>query len=888
MRRPLVLGTILALLAPVAAPAQQSALGLNVDQSLELHVPGATSAYSVNPLIAQASAADGVVHVRGVGAGATTVVVVTASGATAYSVTVTSPQLAAALGERGSPAEASQANETEGGSYEGRYDSGAGQVSNTLAFSQQEGHVQRRFTLVTATYVSPQSGAHGTGIPLLSYEVKRPGRDVVYLDESVTTSPLTFSQALVRGIHVVQGDWTFHAGASSVALFGPYFIPTNPQWVAGVTRDVPLSRSGDVAANLYDVIDTPGVEPQAPGGLIGSLLFHYHPQPQFHALAEVGLSRALGFAFDSEYDDDRQHFDASLLDKPASFATLASQAQQGLFGTVDYDRTIGQALTLDASGQLSNYRLPAFRENSLTGQSSVIYRLSRAWSVTAQALYSSFASVFPVAFNLRTLSLPVALDFSSPHFTAGVQDAPTSDLSGTNANGYGANLGISQGRFQINGFYNHNVQIPTLTSIFSQVPGLQAALEQAGINVTDPAQLAALLNNAALLASLGFAGLKLDVAPVSDTTGMNALWTLPGAIGGQHASLTYLDSASQLVRGNFGFRLATLAYVRSLNGGNQIGASLGMLQTAAAAPAGAAPGSRQITYGVSFRHRFGSVPELLFPVRRGTIQGYVFADEEASGRYSSGDPGIGGVTVVLDGERSVRTDATGHYVFTGVPFGSHQVAAQIAGTKPYYFTTPSPASATIGSVVDFGVSFVAGRIFGYVTDDTGRGIGGVVVRVAGLDAHATTEDDGRFVIAGVPNGRYLIAPDAASFPAGYDLSAIAPVRADVTAGAPWPVRITVRALRSVSGTVTYYNPRTGRLRPAAGAVVSIPQLGLSVTTDADGDYTLRDLLAGSYTIETGAQRRTIVVPPEPSVQTHVDFRVTVGELQRMRRLRRWR
>jgi len=44
----------------------------------------------------------------------------------------------------------------------------------------------------------------------------------------------------------------------------------------------------------------------------------------------------------------------------------------------------------------------------------------------------------------------------------------------------------------VSGFYRHDVQVPTLAAIFSQVPGLQDALDRAGIVASTPEQLAEL------------------------------------------------------------------------------------------------------------------------------------------------------------------------------------------------------------------------------------------------------------------------------------------------------------------------------------------------------------------------------------------------------------
>ncbi len=871
MKRVLAAILGIALVMPLGAAAQ-SMLTIAYGKSIDVPVAGATSAYPVNPTIAQVGVADGNVEIRGIGAGMTSIIVVTLTGSQTLDVTVTAPQLAVAFGVNPSD-DGGAAAAIEGGSYEGSYNSGAGQVTNAIEMHDRQGDSFRRFNLITATYASPGT-AQTTGIPLISYEVGGPGHDVIYLDDIVNMSPLTFENALVRGFHISDGPWIFHAGASSVAQFDTLFVPTEPQWTAGISRIFKLSPSSNLQANVYDIVNSKDAQTTVSGGVLGSLLYTYQPQPHFIVQAEVGVSHGIGFDASTAFDDSKQHLDATFVDKPAEYATLASNAQQGLFATVNYDRTFNDALNFNGGLQQSNYDLPEFREDSLTTQGNLNYRLSKVLTLNGGLQYSAFESFTPTSFNVRTLSAPLGIQYTAGHYTAGVSYQPTSDFSGTLANGYGANAGVAFGPFSASGFANHNVDIPTVSSIFSEAPGLQEALQQAGIDVTNPAQLAAVLNNAALLASLGFAGLKFDVAPARNDIGFNAAWS--GAQRRQLITLNYLSSDADLTQGAFDFKLATLTYLRKLGSDTEAEASVSVLKTTETTGAVTAQ-TNQPSYGLIVRHRFAGVPELLFPTKRGSIGGYVFRDDDSAGHYASGDPGLAGVEVTLDGEHTTRTDASGHYAFAGVPFGDHIVAAQVKTEKPFYFTTDSPASAKINSTVNFGVNYVSGKIFGYVTNDAGAGIAGVVVLLEGTNQTATTEADGRFVLEGVPQGHYKVEASAESLPTGYDLSNFTPVGVDVSASAPWPVAISARALRSVSGSVMKFDPKRQRLIPAAGIEVSIPQLKLKVTTDENGAYALRDLPAGSYVVQvdggTANERRTVTLPSDPTTLTGIDFRV---------------
>jgi hypothetical protein len=868
---------ILALLAP-GGVAAQAMLTVAYDKTITVNMPGATSAYAVNPAIVEADIVGGAVQIRGVGAGVTNVVVLIGGAVTTVAVTVTGVLAPTELGVGG----VAGGRLSEGGSYVGSYTSQAGSVTNAFDLWQQQGPIFKQLLITEATFLSPSAGEAGNGFPVLSYQISRPGERMVFLDDDVTISPLTFEESLVRGFHLQDGPWSFHVGASMVGVFESYFIPTNPQWMAGVTRMFKLSLSSTISANFYDIVDARGLLGSTTGGLIGSVLYTYVPQPNFKLAAEIGLSSAIGFDLSTNYDDSKQHLDASVVSKQSTFASLATDAQQGLFVNGNYSRTFSKRLNINATFAKQDYNLPAFRENALTTQGNVNYRIKGELSTSVGVLYSSFDSLYPSVFNVRTLAIPISLDYSGKHFVAGIQDQPTSDFQGTHANGYGANIGLNYTRFQVSAIYQHSVDIPTVSSIFSQVPGLQGALLQAGITITNPAQMAALLNNAALLASLGFTGLQLNVSPAQNDVGFNANVLLPGKSRGQ-LTLSFLSSDAQLAEGAFDFRLATLTYLRRLNASTDVTASVTTLHTSQYSPAttsaqSTASVSSQMTYGLTFSHRLSSVPALLFPSRRGSIEGYVFRDDDSSGTFSSTTPGIEDAEVKLDGERTTRTDPRGHYAFAGVPYGTHQVEAAISAGSPSYFTTDSPATAQIGSRVDFGVNFVQGKIFGNLVNDAGQGIGGVIVAIVGLKKNVTTGSDGEFVFEGVGPGHYVVSASADSLPTGYDLSSLSTVPADVTNGAPKALNLTVRALRSVSGTITAFDPRHSKLAPADGVAVTIPQLGIVSKTDANGVYALRNLPAGTYTIQVGsgtsAQHRAITLPPDPTTMTGVDFRVT--------------
>ena len=107
------------------------------------------------------------------------------------------------------------------------------------------------------------------------------------------------------------------------------------------------------------------------------------------------------------------------------------------------------------------------------------------------------------------------MDYSTRHFGTGFQYQRTVNIEGGGGgNDYAVNARASAGQFQLSGFFRHDVQVPTLAAIFSQIPGLQDALDRAGIVASTPEQLADLLRNTALLQLLGFTNaFTVNLAP---------------------------------------------------------------------------------------------------------------------------------------------------------------------------------------------------------------------------------------------------------------------------------------------------------------------------------------------------------------------------------------
>ena len=201
------------------------------------------------------------------------------------------------------------------------------------------------------------------------------------------------------------------------------------------------------------------------------------------------------------------------------------------------------------------------------------------------------------------------------------------------------------------------------------------------------------------------------------------------ALGRQRVSLNFLGQqyGTDHRQLSLSYTPATLSYTRKLGFNNEIYASFAEFQTKEGPTTSLKP-----VIQVTFRHRFGSIPVALLGGRHGNISGHVYRDDEGFRQYAPGtELGMAGVEVRLDDRTSTRIDSEGYYEFHRVPYGIHTVQAKITDPRPYFFTTDSPAETPIDNVVDIGVSFVRGKLFGYVKSYAGTGIPGVSVLVTG-------------------------------------------------------------------------------------------------------------------------------------------------------------
>jgi hypothetical protein len=272
------------------------------------------------------------------------------------------------------------------------------------------------------------------------------------------------------------------------------------------------------------------------------------------------------------------------------------------------------------------------------------------------------------------------------------------------------------------------------------------------------------------------------------------------------------------------------------------------------------------SFEAGLRLQMDGLPRLPSSLRRGRISGFVFRDDEGTGRFTS-QPLRPGTEVRLDGQVAT-TDAQGRFTFEGVEPGPHRVEAVLPLDAGAYFTMPSAVSVRAGEPVRFGIAQARARLDGTVRDDVGNVLRGVTAIVSGMgrSSHVVTDSSGRLRFAGA-EGEYEVRVQPESLPAGYDVSRLSPRRIRLAAGAPARFAEVARAHRSVRGRVRVSDPEHVRVR--------LVELARSTGLAADGSYVFRNLAPGRYTVAVEISGRTVsrqvVVPEGPGVVRDVDL-----------------
>ena len=309
----------------------------------------------------------------------------------------------------------------------------------------------------------------------------------------------------------------------------------------------------------------------------------------------------------------------------------------------------------------------------------------------------------------------------------------------------------------------------------------------------------------------------------------------------------------------------------------------------------------------SYTHRFG-VPSSegfqflrLFGLDRGRVQGRVFFDLNANGQDDVNEPGIPGMKIQLDGNKSLTTDEQGRFNLSSLSPGEHTVALisrdlgvsmrASTATEQQVFLSARHTTKIVFGVTNFG--FVAGRIFndlylkGREETENLPGVRDVSVslRPAAATSGArvltmTVDASGAYEFRNLMPGSYILEMDSMSLPPDFRLPSQTSWTVTVEPLRGAYVDMPLAAERAVSGVVFRDIDNDGLFDPDKDQVIEGVRVSAGHTetqSGSNGSYLLRGLPAGK--LEVHARLRsgerlttiTITLNSEPGIRRGVNL-----------------
>ncbi|HYC58366.1 MAG TPA: SPOR domain-containing protein [Thermoanaerobaculia bacterium] len=841
---------VFALVIAACAQSAYASYAVRVSETVTVELSGATSAFAIDPEIAEVSVTRGALTVRGRAPGRTNVVVVTPYGQSTYAIIVEAAVAA--------PNRFDASGSATIGQSEVRYTSAPRTVQGTIAASHESRKTRTELQLQTIRHGSDRlDGEPQISIPSASLRFFRGRSELTLLDRIVDHTPLTISGTPLRGAHYLDDRWRIHAGYSAYTQFQSFLLPTSRELAIGASY---AKRTGTSSQLITSLFAFPGADEMRSGtrGAVASVLYEYKPDDHLIARGEVAWGGKPGASAEVAYQSKRDQVRLDVRYRPRGFAGLSSVAS-GFFADGAWNTTLSPKWTADFGTSAYEYDLAQFQQRAVTGSGEVRFAATDALSIFTGARYGRFSTPSEAA-DTRSIVIPAGMQFQLAQFALG-GTYRYSRNSTTNEGGHGIRLTAraSTRSFHASGYFDYETQAPTLQLIFSESPELALALAELGITATTSEDIArALRDNAALIAQGFIEGVTIDLATARTQAGFDLAWIDPSEARRQ-LRFRLLVNRSEGVDAETTVAIASLSWSQQISAANDIVAAYSLLRTTA--------GNVRFTQPLvelSIRHRFNKLPSLP-SLRGGTIAGYVFLDENLDG-VADGDARIRDAEIELDGAHKTRTGANGSFAFRGVKGLTHQVVARLGSQSDAFFTTPSRVETTSGGEVRFGVAYTPARAIGTVVDDVGDGIAGLTL-VASRGEHRfqeITNGNGKASVA-LPTGEWEISISPSSVPPGYSLTTLESQTVSLERGKSADVRFLLKANRSISGRVV----------GARSAEVTIEPTGRRMVTDKEGRYSFRSLLPGTYTIATTvAQKRitrSVTIPRAPATLKDVDL-----------------
>jgi len=729
------------------------------------------------------------------------------------------------------------------------------------------------------------------------------------LDSELNLSPLSLNAYSMRGVHLVSSP---NSRLRGVELFGglarPYLnlFGTSEGYLGGLILPVAQGKSWKLRAGLL-VIAPRGHSGDQEKGLVWHADGRYSPDENTSAEAELAFAKG-AISWRGRLDLQRGpvsiYGESSRLDRRSPLTSIGAQSggrkmdvlrigwqpNARFTASVGYNRAAAE-LPRSQGGTLGNSTWFGNADFNLTRESRLGLRFTRQKIESAQSNLST-------ALQSQTSSLAVT---HSVRFAQ--RWSNDSEISLMSSRELRESMPIDHGlsfrnelrrswdRWTATGYVYHASSATSIAGLLLSNPQLLPPPLRESFQA-DPVRF--IVVNRDVLRSL-LAGIELPATRGTDVgirwQGLFSRYTFSGDVRFSSSEILAQQRRDLVVSFGASVRLDA---ANSL----QISGSRPLTSSASGAPPA-------LTF--SYTHRFG-IPSSegfqfsrLFGLDRGRVHGRVFFDLNANGQDDVNEPGIPGMKIQLDGNKSLTSDETGHFNLSSISPGEHSVVLiskdfgvsirASTATEQQVFLSPRQTIKIAFGITNSG--FVSGRIFNDLylkgEEETANlpGVRDVAVSLRPAAASSgtqvlrvTVDSSGSYEFRNLVPGNYTLEMDPITFPADFRLPAqtswtvpVEPLRGSY-------VYIPLAAERAISGIVFRDKDNDGQFDPkndevTAGARVLVH--GAETVSDRNGSYILRNLPSGATTIRaqlsSGDQSAviTVILLPEPDIRRGVNL-----------------
>lgn len=226
-------------------------------------------------------------------------------------------------------------------------------------------------------------------------------------------------------------------------------------------------------------------------------------------------------------------------------------------------------------------------------------------------------------------------------------------------------------------------------------------------------------------------------------------------------------------------------------------------------------------------------------LQRGEVEGYVFLE---------GKTDHGGVIVSVEGSgKTGLTDSYGHYLVSLVPVGTYNLKFKKEGFDEEVVTDVMITRGFTIPVTDVFLQLSRGSIAGVAILEGASNHSGILISIEGTNYTAITNSNGNYLIQGIPVGRYNLMASKS----GYDDATVSGVVVNTNK----TTNLSPITLNFIPGEIRGVALKKDKTNHANIHVYLEGHSYLDAFTDLDGNFTIKDVPAGTYSL--------VAVAPEP-------------------------